>query len=114
MGLKERLEKEDVAKLDIDSFGEIIDSYIKEEHTGLLIDFPEGTKTPVLKCTAGPSSTIQFYMMLHAAPVLIKQMIEEIDLDPKRIESLVDSIYRDVIRPSILDALEEEEDGENS
>lgn len=57
-------------KLDLDSFGEIMDKFILENEVGMSIIMPEGTIEPEIQDNTGMGPVMQFYIMLNALVTL--------------------------------------------
>lgn len=53
-------------KLDLDTFGEIIDEILEESHVQMVIDMPEGTQNVTIKDNIGAGPVLQFYVTLRA------------------------------------------------
>lgn len=60
--------------MDLDKFGEIIDSFLKDNNIAMLIKVPEGTLDPVVKDNTGMGSVIKFYILLVALKAIGKQL----------------------------------------
>lgn len=68
-------------KIDLDSFGEIIDRILEEHKFVMLLTMPEGTQEVQIKDNMGLGSTVQFFAMLKGIETIIKTMQEEVGLD---------------------------------
>ena len=84
------------AEWNIDTFGEIMDSFLKDNHIQMLIDMPEGKIKPEVKDNANMGGTVQFYIMLNALTVTMNRMFADMKgmLDPKKKEPLIDGILK--------------------
>ena len=80
-----------MAELNLDTFGEIMDKFIKDAHIQLLIDMPEGTTDAELKDNTGMGAVMQFYIILNAVEKVYKTMVEDMQLDDSD-DTLIDSL----------------------
>ena len=65
-------ERDEMAELNIDTFGEIMDDFIEKNHIQMLIDIPEGTNEPQIKDNAQLGGVVQFYILLTAMKPIYK------------------------------------------
>lgn len=68
-------------KMDLDSFGEMIDRVLEEHKFVMLLTMPEGTQEVQIKDNMGLGSTVQFFAMLKGIETIIKTMQTEVGLD---------------------------------
>ena len=78
MELRETIRKNsgEMKKLDIDSFGEIMDDFIEQSACGLVVYKKEGEKEWTVD-GSGCSSVIDFYIYLNALEVIYLRMLKE-------------------------------------
>lgn len=97
--------------LDIDSFGEIIDNFLKENHVQVLITMGRGTLDPDIKDNIGLGPVGRFYILLYAITKALNDLMDMRDkdgdtlLDPRKKEQLVDEIL-ELVKNNLM---EEEE-----
>lgn len=98
-----KLEKPNLKEqeLNIDTFGEIMNEFIKKNEVQMLITMPEGTQEPVLKDNTGCSPAVQFYILLAAMGNVIEELIN-LGLDPDKKESFVDGAL-DMVKEALMD-----------
>lgn len=101
--------KEAVNNKQIELFGELIDSIIRDNNIAMLIDIPAGTMTPALKDNSNLGPVIQFYILLHALETCFKDMCEVADVDPEQKDNLIDGLL-ELVKKDVL--RDEEEDDE--
>lgn len=77
-------------KLNIDSFGEVMDQFIKNNHVQLVIEMPEGTTEAKLKDNTGLGCVVQFYIILNVVGQIYKDLIEQADI--KDTDGLADEL----------------------
>lgn len=70
-----------MAELNMDTFGEIMDKFVKDAHVQLLIDMPEGTTKAKLKDNTGMGAVMQFYIILNAVEQIYQDMCEQMQLE---------------------------------
>lgn len=79
MELRDTLRKsnaEEMRKLNIESFGEIMDDFIEQSACGLAVYKKEGEKEWTVE-GSGCGSVIDFYIYLNALEVIYLRMLEE-------------------------------------
>lgn len=76
-------------KLDLDSFGEIMDKFILDNDISLLINMPAGTIEPEIQDNTDMGPVMRLYILLNALVAVVKNVIR-IEKDAR--EDLVDGI----------------------
>ena len=91
-------------KMDLDSFGEIIDRILEESEFQMLLTMPKGTQEAQVEDNIGFGSTVQFYAMLKGIETIIKTMQTEVGLDTAAPgwEQTVDTMLA-MVKADILD-----------
>ena len=79
-------------KLDLDSFGEIMDKFILENEVGMSIIMPEGTIEPEIQDNTGMGPVMQFYILLNALVAVVKNVTDLTGIEKDAREDLVDGI----------------------
>lgn len=79
-------------KLDLDSFGEIMDKFILENEVGMSIIMPEGTIEPEIQENTGMGPVMQFYILLNALVAVVKNVTDLMGIEKDAREDLVDGI----------------------
>ena len=93
---------------DIDSFGEIIDNFLKENPVQVLITMGRGTLDPDIKDNTGLGPVGRFYILLHAITKALNDLMDMRDkdgdtlLDPRKKEQLVDGIL-ELVKNNLMD-----------
>lgn len=72
-----------MSKLTLDSFGEIIDDFLKENEVHMLLTIPEGTLDVQVQDNTGLGSTVQFYILLNAIKPIGDAMRKTFGIDVK-------------------------------
>ena len=80
-------------KLDLDSFGEIMDKIILENEIGMSIIMPEGTIEPEIQDNTGMGPVMQFYILLNALVAVVKNVTDSMGIEKDAREDLVDGIF---------------------
>lgn len=95
-------------KMDLDSFGEIIDRILEESEFQMLLTMPKGTQEVQIKDNMGLGSAVQFFAMLKGIETIIKTMQTELGLDTAAPgwEQTVDALLA-MVKADILDLDEE-------
>ena len=104
MNLKETARqglREKKKELNLDTFGEIMDGFIRESDCGLLVSKEEGAEDFTVR-GAGCGAVIDFYIFLNALPDIYRRMLEEMggrhEVDAERLaESLADMIEKEML-----------------
>lgn len=79
-------------KLDLDSFGEIMDKFILENEVGMSIIMPEGTIEPEIQENTGAGPVMQLYILLNALVAVAKNVTDLMGIEKDAREDLVDGI----------------------
>ena len=89
-------------KLDLDSFGEIMDKVILENEVGMSIIMPEGTIEPEIQDNTGMGPVMQFYILLNALVTVVKNVTDLMGIEKDAREDLVDGIL-DLVKRDIME-----------
>lgn len=89
-------------KLDLDSFGEIMDKFILENEVGMSIIMPEGTIEPEIQDNTGMGHVMQFYILLNALVAVVKNVTDLMGIEKDAREDLVDGIL-DLVKKDIME-----------
>ena len=89
-------------KLDLDSFGEIMDKFILENEVGMNIIMPEGTIEPEIQDNTGMGPVMQFYILLNALVAVVKNVTDLMGIEKDDREDLVDGIL-DLVKKDIME-----------
>ena len=89
-------------KLDLDSFGEIMDKFILENEVGMSIIMPEGTIEPEIQDNTGMGPVMQFYILLNALSRIVTEAMDLMGIEKDAREDLVDGIL-DLVKRDIME-----------
>ena len=89
-------------KLDLDSFGEIMDKFILENEVGMSIIMPEGTIEPEIQDNTGMGPVMQFYIVLNALSRIVTETMDLMGIDKDAREDLVDGIL-DLVKRDVME-----------
>ena len=70
-------------KMDIDSFGEIMDGFLEENEIVMLIEMPKGTLKAEVRNNCGMSGVVDLYILLNALPSAFETVFDQIENDNK-------------------------------
>ena len=85
-------------KLDMDSFGEIMDKVILENEVWMSIIMPEGTIEPEIQDNTGAGPVMQFYILLNALVAVVKNVIRiEKDAREDLVDGIIDLVKKDIM-----------------
>ena len=81
-------------KLTLDSFGEIIDQFLKDNEICMLLTLPERTLDVQVQDNVNLGSTVQFYILLNAIVPICDAMLKDMGIERKSAEweKVVDTI----------------------
>lgn len=81
-------------KLDLDSFGELIDDFLKDNVIHMLLTIPEGTLDVQVQDNTGMGAVVQFYILLNSIKTVSDAMLEQMKIDDTSQEwrNVVDSL----------------------
>lgn len=68
-------------KLDLDSFGDIVDKFLEENEVEMLLTMPKGTLDVQVKDNVNLGPTVQFYIMLNSITAICKELRTLIGID---------------------------------
>ena len=89
-------------KLDLDSFGEIMDKVILDNDISLLINMPAGTIEPEIQDNTGMGHVMQLYILLNALSRIVTETMDLMGSDKDAREDLVDGIL-DLVKKDIME-----------
>lgn len=89
-------------ELSIDTFGEIMDKFIKDNHIQLLIDIPEGTNEAEVADNTPLGPVMQFYILLAAIKPVATSMFTRLQIDEAGKRQLLDALFV-LLRKEILE-----------
>ena len=68
-------------KLDLDSFGDIVDKFLEEIEVKMLLTMPKGTKTVQVKDNVNLGPTVQFFILLNSIETICKELRNDFGID---------------------------------
>ena len=80
-------------ELNIETFGEIMDDFLKKNEINLLVTLPEGTLEATLKDNTGCGPVIRFYILLWALKSGMKELVEAMPIDAVKIPQIYDELF---------------------
>ena len=91
-------------KLTLDSFGEIMDQFLKDNEICMLLTLPEGTLDVQVQDNVHLGSIVQFYILLNAIIPICCAMLKDMGIDRKsaKLEKVVDTLLG-VIKDEIME-----------
>ena len=97
-------------ELGLDTFGEIMDEFLKENKIQMLITIPEGSITPEIESNARLWPVVHFYILLKALTTVVKEMVDvmSINAGSPEWEHTVDAILS-LVKQDIMDSKSKEE-----
>lgn len=101
--------QDELKKLDIDTFGQIMDGFIEESKAGLAITKEEGEKEWTIH-GSGCGAVIDFYIYLNGLDPIFRNMLAEMEkLGGVKAEKLVDALLAEMRKGMIAAAKDYEE-----
>ena len=79
--LNEEMEDEKMSKLDLNSFGEIIDQFLIDNEVNMLLTLPAGTLDVQVQDNVGAGCVIQFYILLNSIKSICNAMVQQMGID---------------------------------
>ena len=81
-------------KLDLDSFGEVIDEFLKDNVIQMLLTIPAGTMGVQVRDNTGMGAVVQFYILLQSIRPVSAAILELMKIDNTSPEwrNVVDSL----------------------
>lgn len=73
-------------KLTLDTFGEIMDQFLKDNEVCMLLTLPEGTLDVQVQDNVHLGSIVQFYILLNAIKPICDAMLKDMGIDRKSTE----------------------------
>ena len=89
-------------KLDLDSFGEIMDKFILENEVGMSIIMPEGIIEPEIQDNTGMGPVMQLYILLNVLSRIVTETMDLTGIEKDAREDLVDGIL-DLVKRDIME-----------
>ena len=96
-------------ELNLDTFGEIVDEFLKENEIQMLITIPEGSITPEMRSNVVLGPVVHFYILLEALTAVVKETMDvmSVDAGSPEWEHTVDTILS-LVKQDIMDSKSEE------
>lgn len=96
--------------LNLDTFGEIMDEFLKENKIQMLIILPEGSETPEIESNARLGPVVYFYILLKALTTVVKETVDvmSINAGSPEWEHTVD-VMLSLVKQDIMDSKPKEE-----
>lgn len=91
-----------MSELTIDTFGEIMDGFIRDNDIQMMIEMPKGTLDPKVKDNVGAGPVLHFYILLNAIPPICKQMVNDLGLVD--CEQMIDEMLG-IVKAEIMEEL---------
>ncbi len=92
-------------ELTLETFGEIMDEFLKQNHIQVLIDIPQGTDEPKIRDNTGLGVAVWFYILMAAMAKVIRELDAKI-LDHEKRESFIDSCLA-MVKDELMQKTEE-------
>ena len=92
-------------ELNLDTFGEIVDEFLKENEIQMFITIPKGSITPEVRDNVGLGPVVHFYILLKALTTVVKETVDvmSIDAGSPEWEHTVDAILS-LVKQDIMDS----------
>ena len=100
-------------KLDIDTFGKIMDVFIRDNEIQMLITIPEGTMNAVVEDNTRIGTVIEFYILLHALESICNSLHEELDIDEEKWPDVLDNIL-ELVKKDLVNNKTNQANGTNN
>ena len=68
-------------KLDLDSFGDIVDKFLEENEVKMLLTMPKGTLYVQVEDNVNLGPTVQFFILLNSIEAMCKELRTLIGID---------------------------------
>ena len=68
-------------KLDLDSFGDIVDKFLEENEIRMLLTMPKGTQKVQVMDNTRLGPTVQFFIMLNSITTICKELRTLLGID---------------------------------
>lgn len=95
----------DHKELNIDTFGEVIDGFLKKADVKMLIQMPEGTDKIEINDNIGAGAVMWHYILMKALTYTLNALCRQM-LDRDKMPDYLDAIL-DLVKRDVLDGLEE-------
>ena len=92
-------------ELTIETFGEIMDEFLKANHIQVLIDITEGTNEPEIRDNTGLGVAVWFYILMAAMAKVIGELDKKI-LDHEKREDFIDACLA-MVKDELMQKTEE-------
>lgn len=68
-------------KLDLDSFGDIVDKFLEENEVKMLLTMPKGTLYVQVEDNVNLGPTVQFFILLNSIEAICKELRNQLGID---------------------------------
>lgn len=80
-------------ELNIDTFSEIMDDFLRKNEINLLFTLPEGTLDACLEDNTGLGPVIRFYILLWALKSCMKELVQKMPIDESKVGTIYDELF---------------------
>lgn len=93
-------------KLDLDSFGNIVDKFLEENEVEMLLTMPKGTQAVQVKDNVNLGPTVQFFILLNSIEAICKELRTLIGIDTaspeweRMVDVMLGMVKRDILAES--------------
>lgn len=86
--------------LNIETFGEIIDGFLEENHVRMLLDMPEGTEDVTITDNTGMGPAVWLYILSHAMvrSITALEKMSGCSLDRKFVRAILGMIEEEIMK----------------
>ena len=92
-------------ELTIETFGEIMDDFLKTNHIRVMIDIPEGTNDPEIRDNTGLGVAVWVYILMAAMVTVIGELDKKV-LDHDKREDFIDACLA-MVKDELMQKTEE-------
>ncbi len=93
-----------MSELNLDTFGEIMDRFLRDNEIDMLLTLPKGTQDVTVEDNVGFGAVVQFYILLNAINPIATAMCKQMGIDRKSDDwaEVVDELLN-LVKTELLD-----------
>lgn len=100
-----------MAKLDMDTFADIMDKYIEDNPIQMLIEMPEGTHEATIRDNTNLGPTVQYYILTQAMKQVFKELMNVVPMEDNG-EKFLETVF-DMLKNELMEN-EDNADGQET
>lgn len=100
-------------ELDIDTFGEVMDDFIKRSHVMMLIEMPEGEDRAEISTNMPGGPAMDFYILMNGLISSVEEMVRNFGADAIDYPEMIRAVFQ-IAEDDVISEFIEKDGGEKN